>query len=329
MCKQSPYTTNYQEMVLVLVQSNVASHHAGSYMLAGLTWVSPNASLNQFDLNALECWTGPMAEKPVVSFDSLQYLDCLPHPLENAYRFMLSASGYIQWLKAHHQNDIDKCLKECLTFQDVEHMLAWRLDQPGGVGIILDLTRDQREMNIRLYLQHNILVYYPWTLSAAGNSALYSTVAWLEGLGCDHPKTTSLDSSSTQCIQERWKFDYVSSAGQFYNMATRQLKIAKPTTLMPVPSPVHPSWGLIIPPLSHKDTGCQGPARSEADNLAATDSEQYTKDIVVQVDFRSHDSLDPLWCTSFGWAIGQSTKPKYTSLLLSLAATPASKNIRL
>ncbi|KAG2057230.1 hypothetical protein BDR06DRAFT_1005275 [Suillus hirtellus] len=97
----------------------------------------------------------------------------LPHQQDHAHRFMLSVSGYIRWLKAHHLYDVDGCLKKYLTSQDVEHMLTWGLDQPGGVGVLLDLTQDQREMNISLYLRHSILVYYPWTLSAATDSALW------------------------------------------------------------------------------------------------------------------------------------------------------------
>ncbi|KAG1771567.1 hypothetical protein EV702DRAFT_1048920 [Suillus placidus] len=393
------YATTYQDRALMLAQSNIAPRRAGSRVLAGLTWVSPNASLDRLDLNALERWTGPMAEKPVMPFDSLQYPDwyarekhwhpwvphnqdklwwhrlphdnifrpvddevgakqelltmvkilsliyrhirpegprpdnaylindlnlSLPHPQDHACRFMLSASGYIRWLKAHRQNDIDECLKEHLTSQDVERMLAWRLDQPGGVGVILDLTRDQREMNIGLYLQHDIPIYYPWTLSAAADT----TVARSEGLGCNCLKTTSLDTSGvglsgldTQthlrqgapifrlnvspkpedfatdsmdvCIRERWKFDYAPPAGQFYDMAAHRLKIAEPATLMPVPSLVHPLWGLMIPPPSHKDTGCQGTVQSETDDPAAADSEQCMRDVVVQVDFGSHNGLDP------------------------------------
>ncbi|KAG2335615.1 hypothetical protein BDR05DRAFT_344298 [Suillus weaverae] len=440
----------------MLAQSNIAPRRAGSRVLAGLTWVSPNASLDRLDLNALERWTGPMAEKPVVPFDSLQYPDwyarekhwhpwvprdqdkswwhrlpydnifrpvddevgakqelltmvkilgliyrhirpegprpdnaylindlnlSLPHPQDHARKFMLSAGGYIRWLKAHRQNDIDKCLKEHLTSQDVERMLAWRLDQPGGVGVILDLTRDQREMNIGLYLQHDIPIYYPWTLSAAADSALYRlSPSYLlsmdgetssipspnidfffqpllpgrRGLAVTAPKLPPLthqvldfqgwiprsisgkarrrcfqlfyfeehllDEGLTQsylriyhrfrpnvspkpedfatdsmdvCIRERWKFGYAPPAGQFYDMAAHRLKIAEPATLMPVPTPVHPLWGLMIPPPSHKDTECQGPVQSETDDPAAADSEQRVRDVVVQVDFGSHNGLDP------------------------------------
>lgn len=223
-------------------QLNIAPSHPDSRVFSGLMWVSPNASLDRLDFNALERWTGPRAENPVVLFDSLQYPDwyaqekhwhpwvphkqdglwwhqimpdstflplddearakedllgmvkilgvvyrhirpegprpdnaygidninlSLPHTRDHACRFMLSASGYIRWLKAHRPGDMARCL----TSRDVELMQAWRLDQPGGVGVILDLTRDKREMNIGLYLQYNIPVYYPWTLSADTDGA--------------------------------------------------------------------------------------------------------------------------------------------------------------
>ena len=222
--------------------------HPGSRILAGLTWVSPNASFDQLDRNVQERWTGPRAEKPIVPFDSLQYPDWyarekhwhpwvphhqnglwwrqlthdhmfqslddeagakqdlsvmvkilqsiyrhiqpegprpdnaysiqdlnlgIPHQRKHACRFMLSASGYIRWLQAHRPDDMKRCFREHLTSWDMEHILGWRLDLPGGVGVVLDLTRDQREMNIGLYLQHNIPVYYPWTFSAAIDSALH------------------------------------------------------------------------------------------------------------------------------------------------------------
>ncbi|KAG2087060.1 hypothetical protein BD769DRAFT_1680931 [Suillus cothurnatus] len=428
-------------------QLNITHRHAGSRELAGLTWVSPNASLDRLDLKALERWTGPRAEKPIVPFDSLQYPDWyaqekhwhpwvphnrdelwwhqltrdntfrplddevgakqelltmvkildliyrhirpkgprpdnaylinhldlgLPHPQAHARRFMLSASGYIRWLKAHRPDDMNKCLKEHLTSQDVERMLTWELDQPGGVGVILDLTRDRREMNIGLYLRHNIPVYYPWTLSAAADSALYrlspsyllspddETSSILSpnvdfffqpqlpghrGLAVTAPKLPPLthqvldfqgwiprpisgkarqrcfqlfyfedqlsDSGLTRsyhriyhrfrlnvslkpenlaidvCVREKWKFDYAPPAGQFYDPTTGRLKIVEPTTSVPVPSSVHSSWGLMIPPLSHKDTGCRCSTQSKADDLAAADSERCTKYIVVQVDFGS------------------------------------------
>lgn len=234
----------------MLAQLNIKPCSPGCRVLAGLTWVSPNASLDRLDLNALERWTGPRAEKQVVPFDSLQHPDwysrekhwhpwvpqnrdglwwyrlapdstfqpldeeleaehleelstmvkilriiysciqpegprpdnayhinglnlSIPHQQDHACRFMLSASGYIRWLKAHRQKDVDRCFRSRLTFQDKKHMQAWGLDLPGGVGVILDLTRDRREMNVGLYLQHNIPVYYPWTLSAAADSTLY------------------------------------------------------------------------------------------------------------------------------------------------------------
>jgi hypothetical protein len=425
-------------------------------VLAGLTWVSPNASLDWLDLNALERWTGPRAEKPVVPFDSLQYPDwyarekhwhpwvphkqdglwwhqlmhdnaflplddeagakddllcmvkilgaiyrhiqpegprpdnayrvddlnlSLLHPWDHACRFMLSASGYIRWLKAHRPDDMVRCLEGRLTSQDVERMQDWRLDQPGGVGVILDLTRDRREMNMGLYLRHHIPVYYPWNLSAAADSAFYRlSPSYLLSQDA-YPETSSIPSpnvdfffqpmspgrrgsavtapklpplthqvldfqgwiprsisgkaargcfqsfyfeeylldgdltqsylriyhrfrpnvtlkparlapdSSDICIRERWKFDHAPPAGQFYDTDAQRLKTAEPTP-MQVPSPAHPSWGLMIPPSAHKDTGCQGPAQSEAGDLADADSEQFVQDVVVQVDFGSHSGLD-------------------------------------
>ncbi|KAG2108251.1 uncharacterized protein F5147DRAFT_773835 [Suillus discolor] len=235
--------------------------------------------------------------------------------------------------------------------------MAWGLDQPGGVGVILDLTQDQREMNIGLYLRHGIPVYYPWTLSAAADSTLWC-LSPSHLLSLDDDREAFLDPSpdvdfcfqpllpgkmglamvasklaplthqlfyfeehlagkgQTQthlrifhrfsphvspspkhlatdvCVQERWKFDHAPPPGQFYSMATRQLKPAEPTTAMPAPSPVHPSWGLMIPPISHKDSGCQGPTQTRADDLASTDSERCTNNIVVQVDLESHGGLD-------------------------------------
>lgn len=42
----------------------------------------------------------------------------LPHPRDHAYRFMLSASGYIRWPKAHCSDDMARYL----ISQDVELM---------------------------------------------------------------------------------------------------------------------------------------------------------------------------------------------------------------
>ncbi|KAG1788282.1 hypothetical protein EV424DRAFT_1356202 [Suillus variegatus] len=436
-------------------QLNIIPRQPASRTTAGLTWVSPNASLDRLDLlNALERWTGPSAEKPVIPFDSLRYPDwyarekhwhpwipryqdglwwhqlapdhtfrplndevgakqelsamvkilgiiykhiqpegprpdnayllqdlnlTLPHQQDHARRFMLSVSGYIRWLQAHRPYDVDGCLKKYLTSQDAERMLTWGLDQPGGVGVLLDLTRDQREMNIGLYLRHGIPVYYPWTLSAAADSALWGLspshllsldddretfsdtspdvdfffqplLPGKRGLAVAASKLPPLthqvvdfqgwtprsvtrkvgqrcfqlfyfeellaDEGQTQthlrifhrfrphvspspehlatdvCVRERWKFDHAPPAGQFYSVATRQLKPAEPTTAMPVPSPVHPSWGLMIPPISHKDSWCRGPTQTRADNPAATDSERCMNNIVVRVDCGSYGGLD-------------------------------------
>jgi hypothetical protein len=260
-------------------------------------------------------------------------------------------------------------------------MQAWRLDQPGGVGVILDLTRDKREMNIGLYLQYNIPVYYPWTLSAAADGAFYHlSPSYLLSLD-EYQETFSitpknfdfffqpilpgqrglamtaqklpplthqvldfqgwiprsisrkasrrcfrlfyfeehiLDGGVAQsylriyhrfrpnvtmnpahltvdslevCIRERWKFNHAPPAGQFYNTATQQLKTAEPIP-MQVPSPINPSWGLMIPPLAHIDTGCQVPAQSEVGNLADSDPEQFVEEIIVQVDFGTHSGQD-------------------------------------
>jgi hypothetical protein len=301
----------------------------------------------------------------------------LPHEQDHACRFMLSASGYIRWLKAHRPYDVDGCLKEYLTSQDVERMLAWGLDRPGGVGVILDLTRDQREMNIRLYLRHGIPVYYPWTWSAAADSALCGlspsrllspdsetfsdpfpeidfffqpvlpgkrdlSIAAKKLPSLTHqildfqgwtPRSVSrkigrrcfplfyfeehlVDEGQTQTylrifhrfrphvspspeqvitdiyVRERWKFDHAPPAGQFYDTVTRQLKPTEPTAPMPVPSLVQPSWGLMIPPISHKGSGSQGSTQTQANDPATTDSERCMNDIVVQVDVRSHSGLD-------------------------------------
>ncbi|KAG2126331.1 uncharacterized protein EDB93DRAFT_1109699 [Suillus bovinus] len=239
--------TNHYK-TLVHPQLNASNHISTSCrVLAGLTWVSPNASLDRLDLNALHRWTGPRAERPVVMFDSMQSPDWyartkhwhpwIPHNLagfrwhpghgapslswddeagakqdlvllvkilgaiyrdlrpegpkpDNAYRisdldislpqsqdqarnFMLSTSGYIRWLLAHRYDDVVECMKARLTSQDLERMQAWRLDLPGGVGVILDLVRDRREMNIGLYVRHGIPVYYPWTVSAVDDPTLY------------------------------------------------------------------------------------------------------------------------------------------------------------
>ncbi|KAG1722739.1 uncharacterized protein EDB91DRAFT_1088032 [Suillus paluster] len=57
-------------------QLNASNHVSPSCrVLAGLTWVSPNASLDRLDLNALHRWTGPRAERPAVLFDSMQSPD--------------------------------------------------------------------------------------------------------------------------------------------------------------------------------------------------------------------------------------------------------------
>ncbi|KAG2362869.1 hypothetical protein BDR07DRAFT_1484228 [Suillus spraguei] len=431
-------------------ESNVIRRQPGSCVTAGLRWVSPNAPLDRLDSNALERWTGPRAENPVVPFDSLQYPDWyarekhwhpwVPHrqdglwwhrlahdPIfqalndevkakkdlsvmvkilgviykrvrpegprpdnmylvhglnlgvagqqDHACRFMLSAGGYIRWLKAHRSNDIDRCLKEHLTSQDAKHMLSWGLDQPGGVGVILDLTRDQKEMNIGLYLRHNIPVYYPWTASAAADTALchlspfqflsqadewsnqsphvdfflqpllpakrglavlaqnlpplthfiLDFQGWIPrsisrkaGRGCfrlfyfeenladkgptpsyirvfhrfrPHVPPTPEHLAMYVCIRERWKFDHAPPAGQFYDAATQQLEYTPPITA-PITSPLHSSWGLMLPPSSYQDVGCSGPARSPADDPAALDSAQSLKKMVVQVNLGSLGGLD-------------------------------------
>ncbi|KAG2057190.1 hypothetical protein BDR06DRAFT_967402 [Suillus hirtellus] len=154
-------------------QLNIAPSHPDSHVFSSL----------MLDFNALERWTGPRAENLVVPFDSLQYPNWyaqkkhwhpwIPHKQDGLWWHQIMPDSTFLPLddEARAKEDLLGMVK--ILGVDVELMQAWRLDQPGGLGVILDLTRDKREMNIGLYLQYNILVYYPWTLSAAADGAFY------------------------------------------------------------------------------------------------------------------------------------------------------------
>ncbi|KAJ8584372.1 hypothetical protein M405DRAFT_866276 [Rhizopogon salebrosus TDB-379] len=209
----------------------------------GMTWVSPNACLDHLDYSAISRWTGPRAETPRKTFDSMQYPDwycqekhwhpwipqvfpglwwhpvngdtsvplrdneearkdllamkqimriidrhlrpegpkpenpyrledldlSLPESRDQARRFLLSTCGYIRWLQAHRHDEVVRCLDAA----NLDRLCSWGLYQPGGIGVILDLVRDKREMNVWLYIQHDVPVYYPWTTAAATDATLY------------------------------------------------------------------------------------------------------------------------------------------------------------
>lgn len=91
-------------------------------------------------------------------------LQCLCH----VQRGFLELLGAIRWIIAW-DNDIDTNLgyvKSDVARMgiDLEKKFAdWHLRQPGGRGVLIDLARDWMEVNIALYVEHEIPVHYVWT----------------------------------------------------------------------------------------------------------------------------------------------------------------------
>ncbi|KAH7917098.1 hypothetical protein BV22DRAFT_1135704 [Leucogyrophana mollusca] len=83
-----------------------------------------------------------------------------------AQRVMQSNLAWIRWV-----TNSDFQLREGLTakrFADVRDLLArhdW--NTPGGRGVLVDLQRDWREINISLPVAANIPIYYPWDSSVS------------------------------------------------------------------------------------------------------------------------------------------------------------------
>jgi len=90
-------------------------------------------------------------------FDLLQYLSGIQ-------RGFLELLGAIRWIVAW-DGDIDANLG--YVTKDAPNLKTkveeWALRRPGGRGVLVDLERDWREVNIALYVDHGIPVHYLWT----------------------------------------------------------------------------------------------------------------------------------------------------------------------
>jgi hypothetical protein len=88
--------------------------------------------------------------------------------LRSIQRGFLEILGAIRWIAAW-DDDIDANLG--YVRKDVEAMgidldkrfSEWQLRLPGGRGVLVDLARDWRDINIALYVDHGIPVHYIWT----------------------------------------------------------------------------------------------------------------------------------------------------------------------
>jgi hypothetical protein len=80
----------------------------------------------------------------------------------------LEILGAIRWIVAW---DDDNEANLGFVRKDVEAMgvdldkrfSEWQLQLPGGRGVLIDLSRDWRDINIALYVDHGIPVHYIWT----------------------------------------------------------------------------------------------------------------------------------------------------------------------
>jgi len=88
----------------------------------------------------------------------VQFLTCVQ-------RGFLEILGAIRWLDAldDEADGILGWVTLSVGFDAAKRLEDWMIFQPGGRGVLVDLLRDWREINIALYLEHAVPIHYAWS----------------------------------------------------------------------------------------------------------------------------------------------------------------------